>query len=92
MNSVIMAPQILLLDGGPADGTLLSFQQITLASLRKRYLSNVLYKCRALPALVVKAHRKGAKDWMETCQRENCLAKQSDMKVSKPTDSTVLAE
>jgi hypothetical protein len=70
MNSVIMAPQILLLDRGPADGTLLSFQQITLALLRKRYLSNVLYKCRALPALGVKAHRKGAKDWMELVEEK----------------------
>ncbi len=48
VNSFNMSSQILLLDGRPTIGALLSFQEIARYLLRKRHLSAVPYKSKSV--------------------------------------------
>ena len=58
MNSFNMSSQILLLDGRPTIGALLSFQETARDLLRKRHLSAVPYKSKSV-----------ASESLETCVR-----------------------
>src|SRR6266704_2506852 len=55
MNSFNMSSQILLLDGLPTIGALLSLQEITRYFLRRRHLSAVPYKSKSVASESVEA-------------------------------------